>query len=122
MSTVSPYRKLVAELLAKLVLLLTALSVAGADTGGNVAQFIIAVASVVGVFLLANSANHPAAKLGASVLGVAAAYIAYGITAEVAEPWGWDITKGGGVVTILGLGLLGSAITYLTPNDTTASA
>lgn len=122
MSAVSPYRKLIAEILGKAVLLITALQLADADTAGNVAQFIIAIAAIIGTFAVANSANHPAAKLAASVLGSLAAYIAYGLTANVTEPWGAEMAKGGGLITILGLGILGSAIVYLAPNDTTPTS
>lgn len=107
---ISPARKLAVQVLTVVSAFLVAWQTSGGTDSTIIATAIVGVAGAAAVYLLANSASHPAAKFGASVVTAIGAYLAFAITADVADPWR------DGLYT-LGVAVLGSLILYLTPNE-----
>lgn len=109
MSTISPIRKFGVQVLTVVSAFLVAWQTSGGTDSTLIATAIIGLCGALAVYLLANSPQHPAAKFGASVVTAVGAYVAFGLTADVVDPWR------DGLYT-LGVAVLGALILWLTPN------
>lgn len=119
MPVVSENRKFIIAAIGALATLAAGLSTANADLGDLWGQVIVAIVGAFGVWVLANTASHPAAKFAVAALTAIAAYVAYGLQADVPDPWGLHTAEGGGLWTVLGTGIVSAALVYAIGNAPT---
>lgn len=109
MSTFSPIRKLVVQMLTVVSAFLVAWQTSGGTDATVVATAVVGIGGALAVYFVANTPEHPAAKLAASVVTALGAYVAFGLTADIVDPWR------DGLYT-LGVAVLGAVMLWLTPN------